>query len=389
MLKQNFSVKAVLRKDKKRKDGLCPINYRVTINSATVRLHSGVYCEEDNWNSVEGLYKGKLSSVDNSLLCRDIAKIKNYLVEQRTIGTQLDIELVKRFYSTKDSDDFYEFYEEFCEKKLPELSEGTRYHYKLLEKRLREFKKQIRLSQINLTFLENFQTFLKYKLKTGDSGCWSRHKNLKAVLGYAFANGRITKNPYDNYNMKQSESEIDYLTASELLSIEKLSPSKFTRGKGLSLTKDMFLFCCNTGLRFSDMQSLKKENIIENRYLVVKQHKTKNIVKIPITINAKLILERYCDNLSTTVFPFRTNVTVNRDLKEIASICKIKKRVHFHMSRHTFASTMANMDINSFKIMKALGHKDIRMTQRYVNCNIEDLSAMLEKIPAFNNNLKL
>lgn len=385
MVKQNFSVKAVLRKDKKRRDGLCPINYRVTINSSVIRLPSGVFSEESNWNAVDGLYKGKASSLDNSLLSKDISRIKDFLVEQRAIGTSLDVDLVKTFYSTNDSDDFYEFYEKFCEKRMPELSEGTQYHYKLLEKRLREFKKSIRLSQINLTFIESFHVFLKSKLKTGESGCWSRHKNLKAVLSYAFANGRINKNPYDNYNLKQSEPEIDYLTHSELAKIEKLNFTSFERGKGLAVTRDMFLFSCYTGLRFSDMLAIKKDNIIDNRYISVKQQKTKNVVKVPLTGNARRILEKYCSDNLVSVFPSRTNVTVNRDLKDIASRCKITKKVHFHMSRHTFASTMANMDINSFKIMKALGHKDIRMTQRYVNCNIEDLSAMLDNIPAFNN----
>jgi integrase/recombinase XerD len=385
MTKQNFSVKAVLRKDKKRQDGLCPINYRVTINSSVIRLPSGIYSEETNWNSQDGLYKGKASSIDNSLICRDVSKIKDFLVEQRTIGTYLDIDLVKNFFSTKDSDDFYEFYEKFCQKKLPELSRGTQYHYTLLEKRLRDFKKNIRLSQINLGFVEKFDIFLKSKLKTGASGCWSRHKNFKAVLGYAVANGRLNKNPYDGYDLKQTEPEIDYLIPTELSSIENLEFSKFERGKGLNLTRDMFLFSCYTGLRFSDMQAMRRENILENRYVSVKQQKTKNWVKIPLTGNAKRILAKYTENNLATIFPERTNVTVNRDLKEIASLCKIKKKVHFHMSRHTFASTMANQDINSFKIMKALGHKDIRMTQRYVNCNIEDLSAMLDTIKAFNN----
>ena len=54
------------------------------------------------------------------------------------------------------------------------------------------------------------------------------------------------------------------------------------------------------------------------------------------------------------------------------------------MARHTFASTMANSDINSFKIMKLLGHKDIKMTQRYVDNSVEDLSKMLKSIKTFN-----
>ena len=384
MSNQNFSVKAILRKDKKRIDGTCPINYRVTINSNVLKLSSGEYCEENKWNPKEGAFKGSKSSYENSLLDNEMSRIKDYLREQRSIGNYLDIELVKSFYSTNDKDDFYEYYDKFCEKKFTELSEGTQYHYEILLKRLKQFKKEIKLSQINLSFIEKFDSFLSTKFNTGNSGRWSRHKNLKAVLGNALKNNIIKKNPYDGFKLIQEETKIDYLNPIELMLIEKIIFINFPKGEGLNITRDMFLFSCYTGLRYSDVIGLSKNDILDSETISMRMQKTKNMVKVPITNKAKLILKKYSSSGNESIFPNRCNVTVNRDLKTIASLCKIKKKVHFHMGRHTFASTMANSDVNSFKIMKLLGHKDIKMTQRYVDNSVEDLSKMLKSIKTFN-----
>src|SRR5690606_4249788 len=89
MTKQNFTVKAILRTDKIRKDGTCPINFRVTINSIVVKLSSGEYSEESSWNSKDGFYKGSKSSIQNSLLDNEMSRIKDFLREQRSIGTYL------------------------------------------------------------------------------------------------------------------------------------------------------------------------------------------------------------------------------------------------------------------------------------------------------------
>lgn len=384
MIKQNFTVKAILRTDKRKKDGTCPVNYRVTINSVVLKLTSGEYSEEPKWNSLDGCFKEAKSSIKNSLLDNEMGRIKDYLRVQRSIGTYLDIDLVKSFYSTKDSDDFYEYYDKFCEKKFTELSEGTQYHYVILRKRLKQFKKEIKLSQINLNFIEKFDSFLNTKCNTGNSGRWSRHKNLKAVLGSALKNNRIKKNPYDEFKLIQEETKIEYLNRIELKLIEKIRFSNFPKGEGLNITRDIFLFSCYTGLRYSDVIGLSKKDILDSESISLRMQKTKNMVKVPITNKARIILKKYLSTDNDTVFPNRCNVTVNRDLKTIASLCKIKKNVHFHMARHTFASTMADSDVNSFKIMKLLGHRDIKMTQRYVDNSVEDLAKMLKNIEAFN-----
>lgn len=384
--KQNFSVKAVLRTDKKRVDGTCSINYQVIIDSQTTKLSSKESpIKPSDWVKKTGHVKGSVSSQVNSNIDNDIARIKKYLNKQRAMDNYLSIDMVKAFWSMKDSDDFYEYFDAFCKDKFKEIAVGTQNHYVLLRKRLKEFKPNIRLSQIDLSFVKGFDNFLRRKLETGDSGVWSRHKNLKVVLSNAYKQGRIRKNPYDDFKLEQKEpTEMVYLTPIEIRLIEKKRFSNFPRGKGLVLTRDIFLFSCYTGLRFSDVLALKKEHIINDEVISLRQQKTSNFVQVPLIPKAKAILLTYKTYEGQTIFPKRTNATANRDLKQIATSCGIKKLVKFHLSRHTFASILANEGINLIQIMKLLGHKNIKTTQIYVNSNIDDLKKSMTKVPIFN-----
>lgn len=235
-----------------------------------------------------------------------------------------------------------------------------------------------------MNFIEKFDAFLINKCNTGKSGRWSRHKNLKVVLGNALKNNLIKNNPYDEFKIALEEVKTEALNRTELLLLEKIRFSDFPSGKGLNLSRDIFLFTCYTGLRHGDLISLSKKHIQDGENLSLRMHKTKSLVKVPLTHKAKSILKKYTSADNDLIFPYRCNVTVNRDLKKIASLCKIKKNLRVHLGRHTFASIMANDGINAFNIMKLLGHKKINTTQRYVDNSIEDLSRMLSDIKAFN-----
>jgi len=384
MRNQNFTVKAILRTDKIRKDGTCPINFRVTISSVVLKLSSGQYSEESKWNSKDGFFKGSKSSLENSLLDNEISRIKDFLREQRSINTNLDIELVKTFYSTKDSDDFFEYFDKFCEKKFDEIREGTQYHYKLLRNRLKEFKKEIKFSQINKSFIERFDSFLEKKKNTGTSGRWSRHKNFKVVLGSALKNNLMRINPYVDFKIIQKEAKIESLNRLELKLIEKIKFSKFPTSLSLDLTRDMFLLSCYTGLRYSDVINLKKENIMDDYSLKLCMVKTGNHLDVPRTKKLEMIIKKHLKTDENSLFKHQTNVTVNRNLKTIGSLCKIKKNVHFHLARHTYATFLANANVSPFKIMYLLGHRDIKVTQKYVDNNFSDLSKVLNSIDVFN-----
>src|SRR5690606_32600822 len=137
---QSYSVKAILRTDKKRKDGTCPIHYRIIIDKKALKLPSGEYVEEVNWNKKDGLVKGSKTSQINCLLDSQVSILKDFLRQQKSIGVTLTLDLVKAFYSKTDKNDFFTSYDEFCKRKFREISKGTQGHYLLLRRRMLEYK---------------------------------------------------------------------------------------------------------------------------------------------------------------------------------------------------------------------------------------------------------
>jgi len=142
----------------------------------------------------------------------------------------------------------------------------------------------------------------------------------------------------------------------------------------LNEVRDIFVFCCYTGLAYTDVQNLTGDNIqigIDgSKWIFIERQKTGTDSKVPLLPIAEDILEKYKENPycvnSDKLLPVKSNQKVNAYLKEIATICDIKKNITFHIARHTFATTVTltnNVPIESVSSM--FGHKNIKTTQIY------------------------
>jgi integrase len=152
------------------------------------------------------------------------------------------------------------------------------------------------------------------------------------------------------------------------------------KNNGLIITKDLFLFSCYTGLRFGDVISLNKKEVEKDR-IVKEMEKVSKKIEIPLIPEAKLILEKYGYKFTDGyIFPYRSNVSMNRDLKFIANELKIDKKLTFHIARHTFGSILGMNKVSPFNIMKLMGHGDVRMTSRYVNTNSKILEGVMKEV---------
>ncbi|KQB41994.1 Phage integrase domain containing protein [Flavobacterium daejeonense] len=385
-MRQNFTVKAILRTDKKRKDKTCPINYRVTIDKKTIKLPSGEFTEENNWNASAGLIKGSKSSITNSLLDSDVARIKDFLREQRSLGNTLSTDMVKNYFSKTSTDDFATVFDEFSKRKFSEIKESTQKHYLFIRKSVIEFKPNLKVQDIDTKFIEQLDEFIRKTSKRGvsDTGMFNRHKNMKTFVLYLLKNKLLTTNPYDDFKAPKCRQKFGHITTIELEAIRELDLSNCTNQNGLALTIDMFLFACYTGLRYSDVRNLKWANVINMQYLNLETQKTSKEGNIPLTRLAKKILMRYKVYRTENVFPSRTNECLNRNLKVIATMCEIKKVVTFHMGRHTFATILANANVNPFHIAQLMTHSNMKQTMTYVNSSVTALGKSLENIKAFN-----
>jgi integrase/recombinase XerD len=381
---QKFTVRAFLRKQIVNSESTYPIYIRVRVHGKRHKVSTGLKAKLSEWDVKGGCYKGSKTSLNNCSLTNELSKINNYLNEQRAIGTILDIELVKSFYTVKDKGDFYEYFDSYCKKKFQTEStaDGTQKHYDLTRRRLKEFKRQIRFKDITLSFIEKFDKFVRVNLDSGTHGTFSRHKNLKTVLIAACKEGLISYNPYSDFKVKRGKPKYGSLTEEEIDAIEAIDFTEIENGDSLEISRDMFLFACYTGLRSSDVIKLSNKHIFK-KHIKIKMEKNKEFVEVPITSKARKILEKYSGDRNR-IFPGRTNQCLNRHLKTIADLCKIEQTITFHLGRHSCATIMANEGINLFIIMKILGHKDIKTTQIYVNPTLNTLVQKMGSVKFFN-----
>ena len=133
---------------------------------------------------------------------------------------------------------------------------------------------------------------------------------------------------------------------------------------------DAFLFCCYTGLRYSDFCQLTPENFIRvngKRWLYFKSVKTGVEIRLPLyqlfESRALGILDRYPDIGSFAALP--CNSEVNKQLRKLAGLCGIKKRITYHVSRHTCATLLVHQGVPITTVQKLLGHTSVKTTQIY------------------------
>lgn len=153
----------------------------------------------------------------------------------------------------------------------------------------------------------------------------------------------------------------------------------------LAKIRDLFIFECYTGLAFADLMSLKNSDFhIDqdgNKWIVKKRHKTNVVATIPLMPIAIEILEKYDNKL-----PRVSNATYNVYLKELGDICGIRRNLHSHLARHTWATILLNNGLDMVSVSKCLGHSNSKITEStYAKVLPEKLA---EKVNAVTEKLK-
>lgn len=183
-------------------------------------------------------------------------------------------------------------------------------------------------------------------------------QHIKSAFTFAFENGKINRTPFAGIKLSRKLKDVPYLTSDELERIER----KQMIGR-LANVRDCFVFAAHTGLAFVDMGNISKEDILESDGLYyVKKERTKTDITFTTILDntCMKILKKYDYKL-----PIISNQKYNAYLKEIGDICGIKKSLHSHIARHTFATSMLNKGMPIEIVAKMLGHSTTRITQHY------------------------
>lgn len=200
---------------------------------------------------------------------------------------------------------------------------------------------------------------------------------MRAGLNIAIEEQIIRDNPLKNIDIKVEETKREHLTENELKEFINTT-SDFPE------IKLAFLFSCFTGLRLGDVQGLKLSDFEDNN-LNFRQQKTKKIEAYPLSEDAlKIYLaqkEKYSNKGKVFDLPHKSKI--NRHLKELAKEAGIKKNLHYHMSRHTFAILALTNGMSIYEVSKFLGHKDIKTTEIYLKFVPEHKKKAISKMPNF------
>ena len=173
--------------------------------------------------------------------------------------------------------------------------------------------------------------------------------------------------------------EIDFLDEDELRRIINFD----TPLPRLERARDMFLFGCFTGLSYIDIKTLTPEHFETDgagRIWIKKRRvKTGVLSRIPLLPIAKMILDKYKGG--DKLLPIQDAADVNKYLKDIAILCGIDKRITFHTSRHTFATTVTLSNNISLEVVsKMMGHTNTRMTTHYAKLIDRCIGEQMDRI---------
>lgn len=206
---------------------------------------------------------------------------------------------------------------------------------------------------------------------------------IHAIFNYAQRTDIIRNNPFDalsrnELRMKKSNNRA-MLTKAELQRIATVDDSNLIN------IKRAFLFACLTGLRLSDVRTLKWKDIAmttTNTMFVTKLIvKTDKWITIPLNRDAqKLVGQRRKETDYIFALP-KSNSTIGCQLRKLAKNACVNKKITFHVARHTFATCIMQATNNINTTRELLGHSDIRTTQNYLHTTDEYLLQAVSALP--------
>lgn len=249
------------------------------------------------------------------------------------------------------------------------IRESTKSNLNTTLSLLETFSSGITFRQLDYKALLSFEQFLKSK-KLGTNTIAKHFRHIRTILNEAIRQGLITKelSPFTEYKIKTTESHHTYLLPEELEKLEHITLSR--KRHALCHSLDAFLFCCYTGLRYSDFIRMEQKNFIQSDnglWMVFKSQKTGAVTQLPLSHlfqgKAVRILCRYTD--INDFFHIKPNASVNKDLIRIGKLAGLAKHFSFHTARHTNATLLLYKGVQLATVQKLLGHRNIKTTQVY------------------------
>jgi integrase len=418
------TVRFVLRHDLQNKKGEQPLMLVVHLGGQRKLISTGIRLIPDLWSAekqeiVDMTAKQKVnlekifgSAVPpKSYLLQyqdDLIEIKNKVRQSeeafRAKNQPYNLEMLmskikeskqSRIKKSEPTELVYDFIDQYIQENGVTRVKGSMVVYKSLKKHLKNFQEKsntaIRFENMDYSFMLKFQNFLidwqEIHPTTGTVNTLNnitiakQLSTLKTFLGYARRRGIKINDGYKDFSVKKEKLEVIALNQKEFDAIYALDLKSNSR---LNQVKDVFLFSCVTGYRFSDLLQLKREHIKQSdiRLTITK---TKKPSIVPLTRISREILKKYEERILP--LPMISNQKFNKYIKELCELAEIKDPVEIvryrgavrdskiypkhelisaHTGRKTFVTLSLAKGIPAEVVMKITGHSDYKSFKRYV-----------------------
>lgn len=373
------------RKKQLNKQGTALVQVEALLNQRKVYFRTNLYLKPEHWNSRNAQVDNHPQAHDlNSMLFEFVLHLQAIELSLWKRGIPVTLSLLKDAIKKDKPVNvtfpvFARIYVQESDRKR-----STKENLMTTITVLQEFRPGLDFKDITYTFLKDFEVHLKEK---GNSvNTVAKHmRQLRTLVNEAINQGYIPSDayPFRKYKIKQEKGRKEFLTPDELKRLENLNVDKKLRH-----VLDAFLFCCYTGLRYSDFCQLSPVNFIKvngKRWLHFTSVKTGVELRLPLHLlfegKALAVLERY--DIVTDFAKIGPNSEANKYLAQLAALARIRKHITYHTARHTCATLLVHQGVPITTVQKLLGHTSVRTTEVYSevlsNTIIRDLKAIKRK----------
>jgi integrase len=393
-MRNNVKISFQLMKSKVNTTKQSPIYMKLFFQGKGIRISTGHFVQRILWDKKKKKVKGasdEAQAINESLaaLRAQAIMVVNKLVldgapfNVHTIKDRLSGKEVKNITVLNACDIYLDMMRKLG---TSHYAKPTIIKYSNTKLRLTEYMRSkygrtdLFLYELNFDFIKEFEIFLKTEFGNSQVTCYKHYQRFTRIIRVAMQKGYLQKYPFEEYSIKLSRKEVQYLTIAE---INKIESHKFEIER-LAIIRDMFIFSCYTGLAFMEASNLNASNLAVGNdgelWLKMIRQKTKKEFKIPLLPKAIEIIERYKNHplakKRNRLLPIPSNQRFNAYIQEVGTICGIEKKLHHHLARKSFSVSIAlanNVPVET--LSKMLGHSSISVTlQAYASITDDKIS---------------
>lgn len=413
----NIKRNIIFTLESRKKDGVLitenvPIRMRVNFASKRIEFTTGYRIDSAKWDADKQRVKNGCSNKLKQSASEINASLLEYYTEIQSIFKRFEVEdvmptpeQIKKAFNALHKPvseepkpkkealpcDFFQVFDDFVEDcgRQNDWTNSTYEKFAAVKNHLTNFREGLTFEFFDERGLNDYVGYLRDVKEMRNTTIGKQLSFLKWFLRWAFKKGVHQNNAYDSYKpkLKSTQKKIIFLTWEEL---NKLREFKIPSNKqALERVRDVFLFQCFTGLRYSDVFNLRRSDI-KGDHIEVTTVKTSDSLIIELNNHSKAILDKYKDVAfeNDKVLPVITNQKMNDYLKELAEMAGIDEPVRqtyykgneriddvtpkyallgTHAGRRTFICNALALGIPPQVVMKWTGHSDYKAMKPYID----------------------